>query len=257
MSKTRQCGNCGATVPEGHYYCGQCGANVHEKGGDDTIYYGPIMAPGKAKLILVRGEGLEGLSYHLNATEHIAGRQQGEILFPEDPYLSPKHAAFFYRDNKLHVRDESSQNGTFVQLESPTELADGAEFQVGDQMFRIEYLNIQSDYPQVEDTLMYVSPPQSYRFRVIHLLDEGKPGSAYCASDNQLMIGREACDINFPNDPYLSKQHAQLSWHNGRVVIKDLGTKNGVFVRIDESVRLHHGDYISLGKELLRVEINE
>ena len=47
---------------------------------------------------LIKGEGIEGLSYHLNATEHV-GRKQGAVLFPEDSYLSGKHATFLYRDN--------------------------------------------------------------------------------------------------------------------------------------------------------------
>ena len=53
---------------------------------------------------------MEGLSYHLRADQHIAGRN-GNLQFPDDPFVSPRHANFFYRDDKLVVRDESSLNG--------------------------------------------------------------------------------------------------------------------------------------------------
>src|SRR6185295_9142032 len=76
-----------------------------------TLFFGAMQAPGRAKLILIKGEGMDGVSYHLAGGEHIAGRLEGAILFPEDPLLSPRHANFFYRDNKLFVRDEGSHNG--------------------------------------------------------------------------------------------------------------------------------------------------
>lgn len=257
MTDSRTCTNCGAVVPEGHHYCGQCGANFHQPGEDQTLYYGAMMAPGKAKLVLIRGEGLEGLSYHLNATEHIAGREQGAVLFPDDVYLSPEHATFFYRDNELFVRDEESQNGTFFRIRKPVRLGDGAEIRVGDQMFQIEFLDIEQDYPRIDDTLMYISPPKPYKFRLIHLIEDGKAGAAYCSPDNTLTIGRENCDITIPGDPYLSSTHARLSWDKQGVVIEDNNTKNGVFTRINHSQKLQHGDYVFVGEELLRVEINE
>ena len=58
--------------------------------------------PAKARLILIRGEGMDGLSYHLKADQHVVGRS-GQVEFPDDPFVSPKHANFFYRDDRLVV----------------------------------------------------------------------------------------------------------------------------------------------------------
>ena len=60
----------------------------------DVQYFGAMQMPGKARLIVVRGDEAmgEGLSYLLQATEHVAGREADQIPFPSDNWLSPRHA---------------------------------------------------------------------------------------------------------------------------------------------------------------------
>jgi pSer/pThr/pTyr-binding forkhead associated (FHA) protein len=260
MSSSRICTNCQAVVPEGHHFCGRCGARYHEGGEteqDDTLFFGAMMAPGRAKLILITGEGLEGLSYHLNATEHVAGRGNGAILFPDDDYLNKRHATFLYRDNKLYLRDEESQNGTFLGIRESRRLQDGDMFMVGEQLLRVECLDLQSEYPMQEDTLMYVSPPKDYKFRVVHVLEGGKPCAAYCSVNNDILIGRHGCDVNFGDDRHVSPKHARVAWKDGGPVLEDMDSKNGTYLRIADEQKLEHGDYVQVGSELLRVEINE
>ncbi len=260
MSSSRICTNCQAVVPEGHHFCGRCGARYHEGGQveeDETLYFGAMMAPGRAKLILIKGEGLEGLSYHLNATEHVAGSGNGAILFPDDHFLSKRHATFVYRDNKLYLRDEGSQNGTYLRIREPKRLQHGDKFMVGEQLLRLELLNLQSEYPMQEDTLMYVSPPKDYKFRLVHVLEGGKPCASYCSVNNDILIGRQGCDITFGADRHVSPRHARVVWEDGGPVLKDLDSKNGTYVNISDEERLVHGDYVQVGSELLRVEINE
>jgi pSer/pThr/pTyr-binding forkhead associated (FHA) protein len=220
------------------------------------MFFGAMQAPGRAKLILIKGEGLEGLSYHLNATEHIAGRKKGAILFTEDNYLSPRHATFFYRENRLYLRDEQSLNGTFLRMREPRKLSDGDEFMVGEQLLRVEILDLQREYPMKEDTLMYISPPKDYAFRIVQVVRGGREGAAYCSPNNDILIGREGCDINLSGDQHVSRQHARVTWENGTVQLADLDSKNGTFVRIDDEELLEHGDYLMFGAELMRVEIN-
>lgn len=258
MSNARVCGECGAVVPDGHHYCGRCGARFSGGGasGNETMFFGAMQAPGRAKLILIKGEGLEGLSYHLNATEHVAGRKQGAILFPEDNYLSPRHATFLYRENQLFLRDEASHNGTYLRVREPRVLHNGDHVMVGEQVLRVEYLNFRREYPMREDTLMYISPPKDYRFRLVQVLRGGKPGSAFCSVNNDVLVGREGCDMNFADDRHLSRKHARLKWVDNHVVVEDHESRNGTFVRIRGEEKLTHGDYVTFGSELMRVEIN-
>ncbi len=259
MANSRNCSHCDAIVPDGHHFCGRCGGRFDKDGAttkNDTMFFGAMQAPGRAKLILIKGEGLEGLSYHLNATEHVAGRKQGAILFPEDKYLSGKHATFHYRDNLLYLKDEGSHNGTFLRIREPVELNDGDEITIGEQVLRVEYLNVKTEYPMSEGTLMYISPPQDYKFRVVQVLEGGKAGKAFCSVNNDILIGREGADMTFPDDKHMSRNHVRLAFKNGKVVCEDQNSKNGIFKRIRNEERLLHGDYVGFGSEVMRIEIN-
>ncbi len=268
MSTGRLCSNCKAVVPREHYYCGRCGASYGEderEQANETLFFGAMQAPGRAKLILISGEGLEGLSYHLNSTEHGAGKESGVVLFPDDDYLDDQHATFYYRANKLYLRDEGSLNGTFVRIEEPRELSDGDEILVGRQRLRVEELYLQDQYKTADGTLKYVSPNRDYAFRLVHVIGDDdsdargtrKAGDAFCHPENRLTIGREGADILFADDRHVSRKHARVEFKNGKIMVHDLGAKNGTYVRIDGEEPLEHGDYVAMGNELMRVEINQ
>jgi hypothetical protein len=101
-----------------------------------TAVFGAL-APGRAKLVLERGEGLDGATFRLNAEEIGAGRSQGQVVFPDDPCLGPLHATFFYREGSLHVRDEGAPGGIYLRLRGPSvPLRPGDLFVVGDRLLR-------------------------------------------------------------------------------------------------------------------------
>jgi pSer/pThr/pTyr-binding forkhead associated (FHA) protein len=259
----RRCPSCGAVVPARHQYCGRCGAPVRGPGGSlpsgsDTLFFGPLQTPGRAKLIVIRGDGAEGISYALNATVHAAGRSSGVILFPDDETLSAEHATFRYRDDKLYLTDLQSLNGTFLRIRTPHTLSDGDLFSAGQQRFRVDRLRDETEFPTDDGTLCYVSPPRPEHIRVLQILDGGIPGQAVASPVDEITIGREGCDLTVADDPYLSRRHCKVSLdRHGRIELSDLGSRNGTFVRIGGEVGLVHGDYVFLGRELLRVEIIE
>ena len=98
------------------------------------MFFGANQVPGRAKLTVIKGEGVDGVTYQLNGTDHVAGRTEGAILFPDDPLLSPRHANFTYKNAKLHVIDEASVNGVFMRIKTPTPLVSGALFLIGEQL---------------------------------------------------------------------------------------------------------------------------
>lgn len=257
------CGQCGATVPRNHQFCGRCGASARAAtgarlSGAPTRFFSPLQTPGRAKLIVIKGEGGDGVSYALNATEHVAGREGGVILFPDDEYLSREHANFRYHDAKLYLTDLGSLNGTYLRIHEPHHLTDGDLFSCGQQVLRVDILDGARDYPAPDHTLLYVSPDRKSRLRVVQIVDDGREGRIASSAVGELTVGREACDLNVPDDAHLSRRHAKLSLErDGRILLSDLGSKNGTFVRIKGEVQLVHGDYVFMGRELLRVEIVE
>ena len=58
-----------------------------------------------------------------------------------------------------------------------------------------------------------------------------------------------------PDDEFMSRRHAQISFRNGRGRLEDLGSSNGTFVKLRGPHGLSPGDLIRLGDELLRFEI--
>lgn len=252
------CKECSTPVPSGHKFCGRCGAVVPPAILElRTEFFGAMQAPGKARLILIRGDaGADGLSYLLQGTEHVAGRVDGQIVFPDDSWLSPRHANFVYRGEKLVVRDEGSRNGVYVRVRGQVPLEPGDLFLCGEQVFRLDRTPADSAGPEPDMTYFYSSPKRPSPFRITQMLRGGAEGMVVCARENQCSIGREDCDLNFPEDLFMSGSHARVAASpDGSFVLVDVASKNGTFVRIRAEHELAHGDYLFLGKQLLRVEI--
>ncbi len=255
QAKNFVCRSCSTPVPVGHKFCGRCGAAVPpEIMSARTQFFGQLQTPGRAKLILIRGEGVEGLSYHLNAESHSVGRR-GELVFADDPFVSPKHANFFYRQNKLVVRDEDSLNGVYVRVRGANEIVPGDLFLAGEQVFRLDGPAPETDGPEADGTYFYSSPKHGVSFRVTQILHGGAAGATVCARTNTLQIGREGGDLNFPTDLYMSGSHCKVEESGGRYTLNDPSSRNGTFVRVKGERELQHGDYVFIGRKLLRVEI--
>ena len=251
------CKECSSPVPSGHKFCGACGATVPEAiQNAQTKFFGAMQAPGKARLILIRGDqGVDGLSYLLQGQEHIAGRADAQILFPEDKWLSPRHANFIYRGDKLVVRDEGSANGVYVRIRGTVPVALGAHFLCGEQVFRLDPAPADTSSPDADQTYFYSSPKRPASFYVTQIVAGGVEGMQVCARENSLQIGREDAEMNFPEDIYMSGQHAKVDVQGSAHTLTDLDSRNGTYVRIEGEYELTHGDYLFLGRQLLRVEM--
>jgi pSer/pThr/pTyr-binding forkhead associated (FHA) protein len=256
QAKNFVCRSCSTPVPVGHKFCGRCGAPVPpEIMSARTQFFGQLQAPGKAKLILIRGEGVEGLSYQLNAEQHIVGRE-GEVVFPDDPFVSPRHANFFYtKEGALRVRDEGSLNGVYIRVRGTVDLSPGDGFLAGEQVFRFDVIPPVADVPEADGTYFYASPKHHSPFRVTQLLQGGHLGMTVCSRGASLQIGREGADLNFPTDLYMSGTHCKIEEAGGGYKLTDMSSRNGTYVRLRTERDLGHGDYLFIGRKLLRVEI--
>ncbi len=252
----RACPNCNNEVPREHRFCGFCGTRV-----ETTSDLRPAWANvqnARGRLVLIKGEGQDGVAFPLGDGEHAAGRLEGGVMFPEDPLLSPRHATFFFRDNKLYVRDDASRNGVFVRLRAPKLFGSGAILLAGEQLLRIEACPPEEPpVPDAEGTYFYASPHRPSRLALAQLLVGGEIGLVYRARADLITIGREGNDVNFPEDPFISGRHAQiLALEDGRFQVTDLGSKNGTYEKILTLAQLFPGDHVFLGQQLFRVEIN-
>jgi pSer/pThr/pTyr-binding forkhead associated (FHA) protein len=261
---SRNCAECGAVIQPGFKFCGSCGAKVEvtnpglakKDGKPRTMFFG-AMQVAHAKLVLIKGDGLDGISFTLAGQDHIAGRTDGPLLFQEDPYLSPRHANFYYKDGKLHVKDEGSANGIYLRIRTPQPIRSGDTFLVGEQVLRVETTPPETAGlgPDGQGTYVFASPRRASRMRLVQLLRGGDTGLIYRAAGDAISLGREGNDVNFPDDPFISGHHAQVSFRDAGLLLTDQGSKNGTFIRITQDTLLNHGDYVFMGQQLLRVEI--
>lgn len=283
------CPTCAMTVAAGTRFCSNCGTQMAgasapivgfevetrvgprpsvsegrvtpspKKAGRSTLFFGGVVQSARAKLTLIRGDGEDGVSFTLAGQQHPTGRGDCPISFPEDPFLSPIHANFLYRANAtssdLVVRDEGSLNGVFVRISGTADLASGATILVGEQVLSVHLAGVPEDLPDADGTYFSASMPRPATFEVEQRLRGGATGTVFRIKGDSATVGREGNDINFPEDPFISGQHAAIRITNGVLSVTDTRSRNGTFVRIDGEQVLRHGDYVFLGQQLLRVEI--
>lgn len=80
--------------------------------------------------------------HYLRKHETVLGREQGDLIYGDDPFLSRRHAAVrvdgTMQDRRYYLVDLGSSNGTFIRTRSDMQVFDGDHFRVGHQLFRIE-----------------------------------------------------------------------------------------------------------------------
>lgn len=86
---------------------------------------------------------------------------------------------------------------------------------------------------------------------------DGSEGARIELTSKGVTLGRKSEHEVLANDPFLSPEHASVSYESGRVMLRDLDSINGVFCRLRDDVELQHGDMIRVGQELLRFELAE
>ena len=66
------------------------------------------------------------------------GRERGEIIFPEDGYVSGLHCRVHVEGGKVFLTDVGSSNGTFVRVRGEKTVKPGTLLLMGQQLFRVQ-----------------------------------------------------------------------------------------------------------------------
>lgn len=75
---------------------------------------------------------------HLIGDEVVLGREEGDIVYRDDAFMSRRHAAITWDGKRALLTDLGSSNGTFVRMSGPTSIKHGDHVRMGDQLMRIE-----------------------------------------------------------------------------------------------------------------------
>lgn len=192
--------------------------------------------------------------YEAPGDDVVLGAKDG-IELAHEKFCHPTEAVFHFRGGELTIEDLDGGNGVFIRIVSPVEIEVGDEFVVGDQLLRVIKPPPRDDSPGEGPTYFWASPHHAHTFRVQQILEGGRLGACMVGSGTTLTIGRETGDMNFPSDPFVNDPHCYVEEQAGAIVLADLESKHGVFVRIRGEQKLSTGDEILVGRTRLRVEI--
>jgi pSer/pThr/pTyr-binding forkhead associated (FHA) protein len=265
------CPRCGAEAGRGRF-CAQCGQALGARGtqvmlqpaaaGRDAPQALGTIALGGAKLVVEGGDAPEGATFRLAEASVQAGRSQGAIRFPDDPTLAPHHATFFYRGGSLHVRDEGAAGGIYLRLRGlSVPLRAGDHFAVGDRLLRYAGQLPPPPAGPPDGTRRLGAPrPAGPALVVEECLEGGVGGRVFVRSGPSVTIGRGGCAVNLGGDPRLSQAHAELVVErDGTARLRDLGSSNGTYLKVPARAEreLRDGDFVRMGREVLRVAVGE
>ncbi len=207
-------------------------------------------------LAVVEGNG-KGQRYRIPAVGCWVGRDRGNILFPEDSFVSSHHATLTVREGRLCIRDEGTSSGVFVAIAGQEMIPHGTLFNIGRRLLR--YLGqLQLAVAPAGQPRVYGAPLPQGRppYAVEEVLVGGRSGRAVVSAGPMLTIGQSNCDFSFPNDTTLASRHCELAPVPQGAVLRDLSGIRGTFVRIapGSDRPLNTGDRLRVGQQILQVE---
>jgi pSer/pThr/pTyr-binding forkhead associated (FHA) protein len=123
-------------------------------------------------------------------------------------------------------------------------------------LLRVEANPIPNDGPDPDPTYFYSSPKWPSAFRIVQVFEGGANGACVVARGNTLQVGSAIGDLIFPDDPLVAEQHCLIEEQAGTVVLTDLASRTGVFVRIRGQQELLHGDELLIGRTRLVVDLS-
>lgn len=89
---------------------------------------------------------------------------------------------------------------------------------------------------------------------VTTILSTGDRGPTFpLALAHRTTVGRSGTDMAFKQDRYLSPTHCEIQGTDAGVMIRDLGSVNGTFLRLKQPASVGEGGCVILGHQVLRV----
>lgn len=254
------CDACAKPIRAGDVFCARCGAR--QKSADaappsGTQVFSARNTASGPKLSLLDEAGQTTQSFTLGAGEGIVGRNDGEIRFPDDVFMSPVHAQFTPRDGQLFVRDLGSRNGTWVFIDGPQKLADGDHLLVGSQILRFKRLGYPGPHPAESDATRRLGSLLPHAdVAVLQQLraDQSVRDALHLSPGRNVLLGRDKGDWVFGYDQTMSGQHAEIRSEDMDFVVVDAGSRNGVAVSVRGERAVKAGQRVLLGDQILRVE---
>ncbi len=251
------CARCYSPVATGTRFCAVCGAPLDEARAV-TAAGAPLRADYRLTLVVLDESGQSVQRFERASLETTVGRADGDLRFPDDPFLSPLHAKLSWEGTRLVVRDLGSRNGTWVFLDAPHRLVDDDVLLIGSQLLRFRRLGYPGPHARdVDETQrMGSATPSADIATVLQLRADGSTRDViHLSPGRDVYIGRERGDWIFPYDPSMSAQHAVIRSEDADFVVVDTNSRNGVALAARGDIEVRDGSRLLVGDKLLRIEL--
>ncbi len=184
-------------------------------------------------LIRVLPGGIEEREHAIGHHDVVAiGRTEGDLIFSDDTLLSRRHASVSHTEEGFFLRDDGSAGGVFLSVPSNRKIA----LRSGDLLC-------------VGRQFLLVGGEGAER-SLTHYDAEGQEVRRHQLEPRAMIAGRRAPDIQLdPEDRTLSRRQLAFSLVDGEVMVKDLKTVNGSFLRVRSAVELVHDDRFRAGQQ--------
>jgi len=249
------CPQCDHQNPATNRFCASCGYKLNLASVPAKPGVAAASVSGSVMLTALRADGSEAGSYTLTQLpSETIGRDTGSI-FAGDSYLSPRHATFTRKSDRLYVSDARSLNGVYLKIRpnTPWPLRFGDIFRIGQEILRLERL--EAPQPSPDGVQRLGSPSDGYVARLGLVIGRDTTGNAFPVAKAGLHLGRERGDVLFPEDGYVSGLHCRLGVStDNSITLTDLGSSNGSFVRLRDEHQVANGDILLMGQQLFRID---
>jgi pSer/pThr/pTyr-binding forkhead associated (FHA) protein len=91
------------------------------------------------RIALVIGRESFGNGYPVPPDGIHLGRERGDVIFPEDGYVSGLHCRIHYDGSSCVLTDVGSSNGTFLRVKGSRSVVSGDLLLMGQQLFRLQF----------------------------------------------------------------------------------------------------------------------
>ncbi|MCS6857265.1 MAG: FHA domain-containing protein [Sandaracinaceae bacterium] len=102
-------------------------------------HMGSQAGPFVGRIALLIGRESVGNCYCIPPKGLHLGRERGDILFPEDGYVSGLHCRIYESNGKVYLVDVGSSNGTFLRIRGEAHVPSGGILLMGQELLRVEY----------------------------------------------------------------------------------------------------------------------
>ena len=93
-------------------------------------------------------------------------------------------------------------------------------------------------------------PPSNTRLLVVD--EKGTVSAKHSLTQEETTVGRLEADIAFADDTFMSPLHAMITMKDGQLKVRDLGSRNGTWLFVEEPYKVTDGDLILVGSQVLR-----